>query len=47
MRIARIAHAAMKQRRNPETPKETDVAALLASVMELHKPKLDVVRSLY
>lgn len=41
MRVARIAQATMKRSRHPETAKETDVAALLASVLDLHKPKLD------
>lgn len=41
MRVARIAQAAMKRSRHPESPVQTDVAALLASVVDLHKPKLD------
>jgi hypothetical protein len=41
MRVARIAQTTMKRSRHPETAKETDVAALLASVVDLHKPKLD------
>ncbi len=40
MRVARIAQTAMKRSRPPEPPEETDVAVLLASVVDLHKPKL-------
>jgi signal transduction histidine kinase len=41
MRVARIAQATMKRSRLPEFPEESNVAALLASVVDLHKPKLD------
>lgn len=40
-RVAKIAQAAMRQIPPAETAQETDVAALLTSVLELHKPKLD------
>lgn len=40
-RVARIAQEAMKRGRATEIPEETDVTALLASVLELHKPKLE------
>ena len=41
MRVSKIAQAAMKRVPRRETAEATDVAALLASVLELHKPKLD------
>jgi signal transduction histidine kinase len=41
MRVSRIAQATMKRSRHAEPAKEADVAALLASVVELHKNKLD------
>jgi signal transduction histidine kinase len=41
MRVSKIAQAAMKQGQRHETAAETDVAELLTSVLELHKPKLD------
>jgi two-component system, NtrC family, sensor kinase len=41
MRVARIAQATMKRTRHAEPAKEADVAALLASVVDLHKNKLD------
>ena len=41
MRVSMIAQAAMKRVPRRETAEATDVAALLASVLELHKPKLD------
>jgi signal transduction histidine kinase len=41
MRIARIAQATMKRARHAEPAKEANVAALLASVVDLHKPKLE------
>lgn len=41
MRVAKIAQAAMKGHPRGETAEETDVAELLSSVLELHKPKLD------
>jgi signal transduction histidine kinase len=41
VRVSRIAQGAMKRRPRRETAEETDVAELLSSVMELHKPKLD------
>jgi signal transduction histidine kinase len=40
-RVAKIAQAAMKQIPPAETAQESDVAALLTSVLDLHKPKLD------
>jgi signal transduction histidine kinase len=41
LRVARIAQSTMKQTRLPEAAQEADVAALLASVLELHKAKLE------
>ncbi len=41
MRVAKIAQTAMKRIPNGETTEETDVGALLGSVLELHKSKLD------
>jgi signal transduction histidine kinase len=41
MRVARIAQATMKRTRHAEPAKEANVAALLASVVDLHKNKLD------
>jgi two-component system, NtrC family, sensor kinase len=41
MRISKIAHAAMKPGSHRETAEETNVAELLSSVLELHKPKFD------
>ena len=41
MRVSKIAQAAMKRVPRRETAEATDVAALLSSVLELHKPKLD------
>ena len=41
MRVSKIAQAAMKRVPRRETAEATDVAALLASVLKLHKPKLD------
>ena len=41
MRVSKIAQAAMKRVPRRETAEATDVAALLTSVLELHKPKLD------
>jgi signal transduction histidine kinase len=40
-RLAKIAQTTMKRSRHPESAVETDVAALLASVLQLHKPKLE------
>ncbi len=41
MRVSKIAQAAMKRGPLRETAEETDVAYLLSSVLELHRPKLD------
>ena len=41
MRVARIARATMKRTRHVEPAKEANVATLLASVVDLHKPKLE------
>ena len=41
MRVSKIAQAAMKRVPRRETAEETDVAGLLSSVLELHRPKLD------
>jgi signal transduction histidine kinase len=41
MRISKIAQATMKQGPHREAAEETDVAVLLSSVLELHKPKFD------
>ncbi len=41
MRVSKIAQGAMKRAPRRETAAATDVAALLRSVMELHRPKLD------
>ncbi len=41
MRVSTIAQAAMKRVPRREPAEATDVAALLSSVLELHKPKLD------
>ena len=41
MRVARIAQAAMKRLPIPGSAEQTDLAALLGSVLELHKPRLD------
>src|SRR5580698_4185879 len=39
MRISKIAQAAMTRGSRPEAAEETNVATLLSSVLELHKPK--------
>lgn len=41
MRVSKIAQAAMKRGLRRETAEDTNVAALLSSVLELHRPKLD------
>lgn len=41
MRVSKIAETAMKRAPRRETATETDVAALLKSVIELHQSKLD------
>ena len=41
MRISKIAQAAMKRGLRREIAESTHVAALLSSVLELHKPKFD------
>jgi signal transduction histidine kinase len=41
MRVSKIAQAAMKRGPRREIAESTDVAALLSSVLELHKPKFD------
>ena len=41
MRVSKIAKAAMKRIPRRESAEETDVAKLLFSVLELHRPKLD------
>jgi two-component system, NtrC family, sensor kinase len=41
MRVSKIAKSAMKRVPRRETAEATDVAALLSSVLELHKRKLD------
>jgi signal transduction histidine kinase len=41
LRISKIAQAAMKRGSRRETAEATDVAALLSSVLKLHKPKFD------
>jgi two-component system CheB/CheR fusion protein len=41
MRVSKIAQSAMKRGPHRETAEAVDVAALLSSVLELHKPKFD------
>ncbi len=41
MRVSKIAQAAMQRVPRRETAEETDVADLLSSVLELHRPKLN------
>ena len=41
MRVSKIAQAAMKRVPCREIAEATNVAALLSSVLELHKPKFD------
>jgi signal transduction histidine kinase len=40
MRVSKIAQAAMKRGPRKESAEETNVGALLSSVLELHRPKL-------
>jgi signal transduction histidine kinase len=41
MRVSKIAQSVMKRGPRREVAESTDVAALLSSVLELHKPKFD------